>query len=194
MSISERELKQSTFDPTKVHPKFLVISCTADINYSTLVGSEFSEKPEKLTRGQDYLEFLHPGSFPVDESLDAIADVCKRFSVFKIIVISHTECGLVDACLKVSRDSELETLLFKNYADAVIGELEEHSVMKNDVAEMNLEQSTEMLSRFIAYRIAKHISTRLPECEIKAMASKSGSTITSTTIPWTNVQNVEFTA
>lgn len=149
--------KVSSFDPTSITPKVLIVSCTADISYVDHLHKQYFNSIASPQRAIDFMEFLHPGAFPVDESLDAIVEVMARFAIPEIAIISHIDCGLVDALAKFSQIDQIDPYLFNGYAKAVTKMLKEFSIGPSQIADLKVGQVTTLLSNLVAIRVAKHL-------------------------------------
>ena len=155
--------KISSFDPTKVHPKVLIVSCTADISYVDHLKDQYFKGIDRPARAIDFMEFLHPGGFPVDDSLDAIVEVMARFAIPEIALVSHIDCGLVDSLAKFTQVDQANPYLFAGYSSAVTEMLHNLDVDKATIGSLNVGEVTALLSKLVTNRVAQHLLLRSTE-------------------------------
>lgn len=75
----------------------IIIGCSADETHSHWV-QELSESEIvgfSNQRGKDFLEVAVPGTFPTPDLFDSIESLALRFSVEKIVAITHSGCGAI---------------------------------------------------------------------------------------------------
>ncbi len=159
-------------EPTVVlaRPKLLILGCAADavhLDEDLRVQHSLGDSP---VRGIDYLEFSSPGVYPNDGSLDLLRDLALRFSVPRVLVITHTDCGVILAMRSFLEDRKTD-VLFGQAAEKIITELEESGISKTDLLSKTSGELAMSLSLLIASRVAQKFTEPLSNCEISAKAS-----------------------
>lgn len=140
-------------------PKVIIISCAADVSHAQKITGI-----DNPVRGKDYLEIATPGACPNEESLKTIEQLALRFTVERIVVITHEECGLVIALQKKYLDPTGTPGLFANEANAVDVAITENRQGK-ELANNELDTISHSLCKTIVSTVANSL---LENSEAKA--------------------------
>lgn len=149
-------------------PKHIIVGCSQDRNHAHdhVVGLA-QPADETLQAGRDYMQLLNPGAYPT--GLDELADLCIRFDLPPITVITHADCGVIVTLRQLAKDPQLDVsdprILFGNAANEITQHFEKHGVTKSQICEMDDEQIAATLAKLVAFRIAEHFEGRAREVD-----------------------------
>lgn len=148
-------------------PKTILVSCSADINHAGRLRDRpttYTDSPEPV-RGRDYVEMAVPGAFPSKADLDALVTLVTRFTIEKIMVITHSnDCGLVEAVRKYLATKQ-EPREFGKEAKAATKSLLLADIDPEKLKKLTSEEIAQAISAVIASNIAEKVAERIHEYE-----------------------------
>lgn len=193
-------------------PQAVIVACAADVKHEhdSIVGL-VAPNGSELIQGKDYLSVLNPGTYP--PSLDTFSDLCVRFALPPIVVITHSDCGVIVSIRELAEHPELDIsqtpIVFGDSAKEILDHFETHGISRADVCTMSDAEIAEALARLIALRISDQFTSCAQEVSdsddvtdmTKRLANLPGSRITAAytaapgaepvqVIPWTHVNDV----
>jgi hypothetical protein len=89
---------------------------------------------QELVRGFDYIELINAGE--IIDIID-IVDTCIQFPIEKIIVIGHTQCGLIATSQAMARATTTNSPKFQERANWLLSTLEKRGVSLESFGEMS---------------------------------------------------------
>ncbi len=157
-------MKQGVDSGTR--PELFVVGCTADESHAEHYAEQLLQHVTDPKQGINFFQFLHPGAYPPDASLDAISDVVLRFDLSTVVVVTHSDCGVVDAIQKTVDNPNVLPPYFAGYAREIISLFDKYGVSATDITRLSSNEIARMLTKLIVYRIACSFEKRAHEASL----------------------------